>query len=161
LESSVYSSIYPLTRSQERRFVIKHADQTKTRIASNLFIVRYSDDFVVLARSKHILEKYVKPSITNFLLERGLFLSSEKTKLFTLSNEKHTLNFLGYSLRYHSNWKHKRGFVKAHIASSAIALFPEKKKVLEFNRKLRDIFRNSLNLNAFSLIVKLNPRIRR
>jgi len=103
LEKTVYESIYPLTKSKERRIVIKYKDGTKTRIASNLFIVRYADDFVVVARSKHILKKYVLPKIKSFLAERGLELSSEKTKLYTLSDMKSVLNFLGYSFKYQSN----------------------------------------------------------
>jgi RNA-directed DNA polymerase len=103
LEKTVYESIYPLTKSKERRIVIKYKDGTKTRIASNLFIVRYADDFVILARSKHIMKKYVLPKIKSFLAERGLELSSEKTKLYTLSDMNSVLSFLGYSFKYQSN----------------------------------------------------------
>src|SRR5438552_9313844 len=103
LEERTYNSIYPLTKSKDRRIVIKYKDGTKTRIPSNLFIVRYADDFVIVARSKHILKKYVIPNVKDFLKVRGLTLSSEKTKIYTLSNEKSELNFLGYTLKYQSN----------------------------------------------------------
>lgn len=160
IQDQVYKSILSLTKSKEKRLYIKHADGKITRPLVSLFIVRYADDFVILARSKHIMVNYVKPQVSSFLEERGLTLSSEKTKLFTLKDERKTLNFLGYSFKYHRNWKHDRGFLKAHIAASGIALFPQKEKLLKFTTKLRKIFRNSQNLEAFSLIAKLNPRIR-
>lgn len=102
LEDVIYSSILPLTESKERRIIIKHRDGTKSRVSLNLFVVRYADDFVIVARSKHILVKYVLPKITEFLGVRGLQLSKEKTKIFTLSDEKSELNFLGYTLKYRS-----------------------------------------------------------
>jgi RNA-directed DNA polymerase len=103
LQDQVYKSILPLTKSKEKRLYIKHADGKITRPLINLFIVRYADDFVIIARSKHILENYVKPQVCSFLEERGLTLSSEKTKIFTLKDERQTLNFLGYSFKYHRN----------------------------------------------------------
>jgi RNA-directed DNA polymerase len=159
LEKTVYESIFPLTKSKERRIVIKYKDGSKTRIASNLFIVRYADDFVVVARSKHILKKYVLPKIESFLQERGLMLSKEKTKLFSLSNKNTVLNFLGYSLKYQSNWKHNRSFIFKHSGNRGIALYPNKENVYSVIKKLKVIIKSSQNLTSYSLISKLNPII--
>ena len=41
--------------------------------------VRYADDFIVTGRSKELLEQEVKPLIEQFMRERGLELSPEKT----------------------------------------------------------------------------------
>jgi len=103
LEDVIYGSICSLTKSKERRIIIKHKDKSKSRISLNLFIVRYADDFIIIARSKHIIVKYVLPKIIEFLKIRGLTLSREKTKIFSLSDEKSELNFLGYTLKYRSN----------------------------------------------------------
>jgi len=103
LEDATYSSIISLTKSKERRITIKHRDGSKSRVSLNLFVVRYADDFIIVARSKHILIKYVLPKVIEFLKIRGLLLSREKTKIFTLSNEKSELNFLGYTMKYRSN----------------------------------------------------------
>ena len=43
--------------------------------------VRYADDWICTASSKEILEEKVLPTVINFLKERGLELSIEKTKL--------------------------------------------------------------------------------
>ena len=71
---------------------------TDLRRALGVQVVRYADDFVIISRSQHIISRYIKPRVTDFLLERGLTLSSEKTRMFTL--EKSKLNFLGYTFQY-------------------------------------------------------------
>jgi len=101
LEKAVDDSILSLTKSKEKRIVIKRKDGTRTRIPSSLFSVRYADEFVVLARSKHILQKYVRPAIQDFIEKRKLV--TDNTQFFTLRDEKSTLHFLGYSLKYHLN----------------------------------------------------------
>ena len=42
-------------------------------------LVRYCDDFLITGISKEVLEQEVKPLVTDFLWERGLELSEEKT----------------------------------------------------------------------------------
>ena len=47
----------------------------------DLRLIRYADDFVVLARSRRQLETVVLPKLRTFLAERGLRLSPEKTRI--------------------------------------------------------------------------------
>lgn len=47
----------------------------------DLRLIRYADDFVVLARSRRQLERVVLPGLREFLAARGLRLSDEKTRL--------------------------------------------------------------------------------
>jgi len=47
----------------------------------DLRLIRYADDFVVLARSRRQLETVVLPKLREFLEARGLRLSEEKTRL--------------------------------------------------------------------------------
>ncbi|WP_193435229.1 reverse transcriptase/maturase family protein, partial [Streptococcus suis] len=47
--------------------------------APKINFVRYADDFIVTGVSKELLENEVKPAIIEFLKERGLELSEEKT----------------------------------------------------------------------------------
>ena len=44
-------------------------------------LVRYADDLVVTAPSREVLERYVVPTLTTFLEERGLKLSETKTRI--------------------------------------------------------------------------------
>lgn len=47
----------------------------------DLRLIRYADDFVVLARTRRQLERVVLPKLREFLAARGLRLSDEKTKI--------------------------------------------------------------------------------
>ncbi len=58
--------------------------------------IRYADDFVITATSKEVLENIVLPLVKNFLAERGLSLSDEKTKI---TNIKDGFNFLSQNSR--------------------------------------------------------------
>lgn len=161
LEKTVTDSINPLTKSKEKRIVVRLKDGSKTRIASALAYVRYADDFVVLARSKHIMNNYVIPSINNFLKPRGLMLNYEKTKIFRLSDKNMQLDFLGYTFKSNDKWSIKRHiFYSQHAGSRGIALYPNKKKVNNFINKIKFIFKKSNNFDAYNLIAKLNPVLR-
>jgi RNA-directed DNA polymerase len=48
---------------------------------ANVHLVRYADDFVITSSSKEILEARVRPLVEEFLRERGLELSAEKTSI--------------------------------------------------------------------------------
>ena len=53
----------------------------KDRKLRDLRLIRYADDFVVLARSRRQLETIVLPKLREFLEMRGLRLSPEKTRI--------------------------------------------------------------------------------
>jgi len=59
-------------------------------------VIRYADDFVVVAETKEILEQTVKPAIQKFMAERGLRLSEEKT---VITHIRDGFDFLGKTLR--------------------------------------------------------------
>jgi hypothetical protein len=157
LETTIYGSLKSLTKSKELRFMVKTKTGSK-RLSSKLFTVRFANNLVLTARSKNLIVKYVIPAIKEFLKERGLKFT--KTELFTLSDEKSQLNFLGYVFKYNSHWKPKKPFVFKHSGESAIAVYPSREKVKEVNKKLKKIISKSQNLTAYSLISKLNPIIR-
>jgi RNA-directed DNA polymerase len=71
-------------------------------LSFNLKTIRYADDFIVIGTSRRVIEKFVKPSVENFLKERGLKLSPEKTKIFKIESGVE-LNFLGYTFKYRKN----------------------------------------------------------
>lgn len=157
LEYTIMNSIYTLTKSKEKSILVCLKDGTKTRIA----YVRYVDNFVVLARSKHLIKNYVLPSIKNFLEVRGLKLNKAKTKTFRLADENAQLDFLGYKFKYQEKRHIKsRPFYSQHAGSAGIALYPSKKKVSDIIQHIKFIFKISSNLNAYSLIAKLNPIIK-
>ena len=63
---------------------------------SQVNLVRYADDFIITSRTKERLENEVKPLVENFLKERGLTLSVEKTKI---THIEEGFDFLGWNFR--------------------------------------------------------------
>lgn len=61
--------------------------------------IRYADDFVVITNSRRIIELKIKPAVVKFLKERGVSLSEENTKIFSIASGNE-LNFLGYTFKY-------------------------------------------------------------
>lgn len=76
-------------------------------VSLGVAIVRYADDFIVLAKSKNILTTYIIPAIDNFLAEKGLLLYPTKTKMYTLKEKIKQLDFLRYTLKYNVRWSAK------------------------------------------------------
>jgi RNA-directed DNA polymerase len=65
---------------------------------ANAKLVRYADDFVVLARHQgERLKGWVESKIEDWL---GLKINREKTRVIDLKEESASLNFLGYTFRY-------------------------------------------------------------
>jgi len=158
LENVVIDSIRSITKHKLQLKKIKKRNGSRSTIGLGVKCIRYADDFVILARNKRILTHYVKPTIENFLRERGLTLSEEKTKIFGI--QKESLDFLGYRFKYQDRWKKCYSFFKNKIGQSGIALFPQKSKLLSLVAKIKEIIQKSSNDHAFTLITKLNPIIR-
>ena len=120
-------------------------------------VIRFADDFVITARSKHILKNIIIPAVKEFLNTRGLTLSTDKTRIVSLDEG---FNFLGYTFKRRANWKVKYAFFKENLSREGTALYPQKDKVIQFIRKIRDIIRNNNNMDAYQLIALLNPILR-
>src|SRR6266478_886222 len=58
--------------------------------------VRYADDFIITGPSREVLENEVRPLVEQFLRERGLELSAEKT---CITHIDEGFDFLGQHLR--------------------------------------------------------------
>ncbi len=78
-------------------------------------MVRYADDFIITGHSKEWLEQEVKPVVAEFLAERGLVLSPEKTRV---THIREGFDFLGWNIRKYSGkllMKPSKANVKAHL----------------------------------------------
>jgi len=105
-------------------------------------LIRYADDFTVTGKSKKILEEEVKPLIEGFLKERGLELSSEKTRI-THINEG--FDFLGQNIR-----KYK----------GKLIIKPSKENFKAITKKIREVIDSHKAIKQSYLIQILNPLIR-
>jgi RNA-directed DNA polymerase len=104
--------------------------------------IRYADDFIVTAARKEILEQKVKPVITQFLQERGLKLSEEKTLITQIAEG---FNFLGQNVRKYGQ---------------KLLIKPTRHSVRSVLDKARQRFESCRGQKAAVLIRKLNPVLR-
>ncbi len=104
--------------------------------------IRYADDFIITGKSKHLLVKHILPVVKQFLAERGLTLSEEKTK-FTYIRDGFT--FLGQTFRKHGNTLH---------------ITPSNEGVLALMRKIGNITRKYVSAPIELIIKKLNQTLR-
>jgi RNA-directed DNA polymerase len=109
---------------------------------ARVHLVRYADDFVITGSSKELLETQVRPLVEQFLRERGLELSREKTKITHL---REGFDFLGQNVRSHK---------------SKTITKPSKKNVATFLKKIRTLVKANAQAKAAHLVVMLNPKIR-
>jgi len=105
-------------------------------------IIRYADDFVVVAETKEILEQLVKPAIQKFMAERGLRLSEEKT---VITHIHQGFDFLGKTVR-----KFK----------TQLIVQPSKAAAKSIVEKLGTLLRQSRSIPYAVLLGKLNRLLR-
>src|SRR5579862_1150528 len=111
-------------------------------------VVKYADDFAILCESQEDAER-AKQLIAEWLKERGLTLSEEKTRIVHLSEG---FDFLGMNIRLYTTKKKKSGLV--------LLIRPSKKSVLKIREKLREQWMLSRGSNVDTVMDRLNPIIR-
>jgi RNA-directed DNA polymerase len=106
-------------------------------------LVRYADDFIITSRSRFLLEHKVKPLVAQFLAERSLELSHEKT---SITHSDDGFDFLGQTIRRYRCGK--------------VLVKPSRRNVRMFLGKLRETLRTSGSWTAGELIHRLNQQIK-
>lgn len=104
-------------------------------------LIRYADDFVVTGVSIEVLME-AKSLIEAFLGERGLSLSSEKTKIAHIDEG---FDFLGWNIRKYGG---------------TLLTKPAKKNVKAFLQKIRAVVKGLKMAKQENVIAMLNPIIR-
>src|SRR2546425_13306627 len=99
-------------------------------------LVRYCDDFLITGLSKEVLEQEVKPLVTDFLWERGLELSEEKT---TITHIEDGFDFLGQHVR-----KYNGHFLTRPAKKNVKAFLTDIRKVIEIPHLFRMATRQHL-----------------
>ena len=105
-------------------------------------MVRYADDFIITGNSKEWLENEVKPAVVEFLAERGLILSPEKTKI---THIKKGFDFLGWNFRKYDD---------------KLLIKPSKSNVKDHLGKIREVIKGNKTAKQANLIKMLNPILR-
>lgn len=112
------------------------------RIGIKLNFIRYADDFVITGYSQELLEKEVLPAVEDFMRERGLRLSPEKTKITHIAKG---FDFLGQNIRKYNG---------------KLLIKPSNKNAQTFMAKIRTTIKGSATANQINLIRLLNPMIK-
>jgi RNA-directed DNA polymerase len=107
-----------------------------------IHLIRYADDFIVTASNPEILLNTVKPLIEQFLTDRGLQLSQEKTKITCVTKG---FDFLGQNIRMYSKGK--------------LLIRPTKESLKSVVNKLKQTINKHLGSTPAVLIRNLNPII--
>ena len=105
--------------------------------------IRYADDFVITAASREMIENQIEPLVKAFLMERGLSLSEEKTKITHVNDG---FDFLSQNSRKYKNGK--------------MLQTPAKKARIEIRHKLRKLVFQHLGSSPVKLVQQLNSVLR-
>lgn len=130
-------------KTKEYRYFAKQRGKFRvTKMKSKKYgFIRYADDFIITAETKEDIEAII-PVIEEFLKERGLTLSQDKTHI---THVRKGFNFLGFHIR---QFKGKT------------FTFPQKEKVLAKLREIRAWLKKNKHATPEAVISYLNPIIR-
>ena len=130
-----------LERLLKERLPTKQYFNGKTHF-NKMNFVRYADDFIVTGESPEFLREEVLPIIREFMAERGLQLSEEKT---VITHIEDGFDFLGKNIRKYNG---------------KLLIKPSKQSVSSLLKKVREIVKSNKSAKQDSLIRQLNPVIR-
>jgi RNA-directed DNA polymerase len=110
---------------------------------TKVHLVRYADDLIITGTSRFLLEHRVEPLVAQFLAERSLELSHEKT---TITHIDDGFDFLGQNIRRYGCGK--------------VLVKPSRKNVRTFLGKIRETIQQAGSWTAGELIHRLNQQIK-
>lgn len=119
----------------------EEAIKSVTSLKDKVHVISYADDFVITGATKAVLENKVMPVVVAFLKERGLELSTEKTKITHVDDG---FDFLGFTIR-----KYK----------GKLIIKPSKKSIKAFLGNIRSVIKTNATVKTEELIRQLNPMI--
>ena len=119
-------------------FPRKNLGRGRPKYNPKVCLVRYADDFIITGASYEVLDKEVRPLVEQFLAERGLQLSPEKTCITHIDKG---FDFLGQHVRRYGR---------------KLLIMPSRKNTRAFLTKIRGILRANTTAPQLRLIVALN-----
>lgn len=151
----------------EEAMIIKTDGGTyRQNLNNKVHLVRYADDFVIIAPTKTALELRIKIA-QEFLSTRGLEISPTKSKITTIYDG---LNFLGFNIKKmkhkYKKQKHQKQhkhYEKVETAGYVLLITPTKLNIESVKQKIRESFQTAgrrkgdKDITIINLIKKLNP----
>jgi RNA-directed DNA polymerase len=127
-----------------------NGDPKSPRYFANARLIRYADDFVIMARymSRRIVD-WIEGEVESKL---KLTINKDKTKIVKLKEEKERLNFLGYSFRFDRSLKGRR--------QKYLNMFPADKSAAGIKAKIKEKTGKPNQSSLIDVIVDLNRTLR-
>jgi RNA-directed DNA polymerase len=126
----------------EKRLIERFHTTQQVRFRNKVNFVRYADDFIITGSNKEVLESEVLPLVRDFMQERGLELSLEKTRI---THIEEGFDFLGQNVRKFDG---------------VLLIKPSKRSIKSLLDKVREIIKANKAATAGNLILQLNPIIK-
>lgn len=121
------------------RFGVTRSQRQRNRV----HLVRYADDFIITGTSQVLLQYEVQPLVEQFLKERGLELSHEKTRI---THVEDGFDFLGQTIRRYGNGK--------------ILIKPSRRSVKTFLARIQATIEDSGSRTVGDMIERLNQQLK-
>lgn len=121
---------------------LEYEIKSKVKTTEGVNFVRYADDFAVTAKRKETITDIIIPTIENFLEERGLILSKEKTRIVHINEG---FNFLSQNIRKYNN---------------KLLIKPRKEAVKSLTDKVKEVLNASGSQKTDAMILQLNRILR-
>jgi RNA-directed DNA polymerase len=126
----------------EKMLQERYPKGTRRAKDAKVHFVRFADDWLITGSSKELLENEIKPRVEQFLHERGLELSHEKTHITHIDDG---FDFLGQNIRKYNG---------------KLLIKPSRKSVERLLNRIRETINVNQHVSAGLLIARLNPIIR-
>lgn len=130
----------------EELFDIHPTPNRKT--ANPYFMTRYADDFLVFCKTREDAQEAIE-RLQAWLAQRGLALSTEKTRITTIQEG---FDFLGFTARVVPSTLNKSGW--------KVLITPSVKSVQKLKDRLKQEWESLQGQNVATVIQRLNPIIR-
>jgi len=114
-------------------------------VKGHRILIRYADDFVILTNTEEDAHK-AKATIEQWLQEKGLALSEDKTSIRHISDG---FDFLGFTIRQYRDRKMKTGY--------KLLITPSKASVKTFTHRLKTEWQALVGHNVNVVVGRLNP----
>lgn len=127
-----------------------HEDKDGPMKVANARLVRYADDYVVMA-------KYIGSRITGWIEKKleddlGLEINRDKTSIVRMNQPRASLNFLGFTLSYHRDLY---GQTRRYLN-----IFPSRKAVSQLRERIRQLTCSSHKKSLVDAIDEVNLVLR-
>lgn len=132
----------------------------QTQKTESVRLIRYAADFVIITNDETLVERLFEKA-KSFLAERGLQLSSEKTRIFPWKiGDK--LNFIGFIFHNIDRARsHSRVTslcrVEKNFTRGGLYVYPNPDRIMLLKCRVKNVFSENIDLSPYQMIKLVNP----